>query len=82
MRYFNDKAEDPGSLKACFELVTKPDLKIQQSLFSYFSDTVGELPLVHRSEIFSICQPRTYDLLERITTPEMEKSDVFMICRG
>lgn len=50
--------------------------------FEIFAETVGEIPMVHRDQIFNILQARKYKYLSRVCTINEQETDLFFICAG
>ena len=63
-------------------LAKKPDVKFVKLLFDSFPEVLSEIPIVHRTEFFSICVPLKFNFLNRVLTIEDEQVPLFLICNG
>ena len=44
-------------------------MKIVDLIFNIFSSSIGELPIVHRIDIFNIMKIKKFKFFERVVTP-------------
>ncbi len=60
-------------------------MKIVDLVFNIFSSSIGELPIVHRAEIFNIIKIKKFKLFDRVVTPVEQTNeipDIFLILSG
>lgn len=60
----------------------KPDARIVKLLFDTFNESIGDLPICHRTEIFNILVVKKFKFLNRVLEPETLTADIFLICSG
>lgn len=48
------------------KLAEKPDPNIVKLFFELFGGLIGEVPQIHRDDIFNLCYERQYEYLDRI----------------
>lgn len=64
------------------QLAMRPDAKMVKIFFDLFNDSIGDLPMCHRQDIFNICVVKQFEFLTRVLTPDSDSNDIYLIMQG